>query len=348
MTLPGQPIADPITAPQPLVDPNLVPPGGPVNYHDPAVAAAVQSARQDEKRKLYSTIEKNKATIAAQNTRQAQLETELADLQAKVARVGQPELKGDAAVQARIDELSRQLTTTSQRNEELNRQIRQGQLDTYKERRLREVGPEVFVEMVGGGSEHEIEESILRARETFVSQQAFFYNQFQQRQVMPPGYVPPGYVPAGFQPQPQPGYYYPPQVQQPPAPTAPATFQPQPQFFEPPTAFVDAPPAATFIPAAPPPAPHFPNPAPQARGYYQSAMDAGRAAAGAPGIYTATAAMAPGFPSVAAGGSLPPQRQTSQHDLKSVTSEEAIRSGAYKENRAAVLASVRNTTVARR
>lgn len=311
------------------VDPNVMPPG-PVNYQDPAVAAAVQRARQEEKQKLYSTLDKNKRTLQNMENRQGELLNEIETLRSQVAKAGQPELKGDAAVMAKVDELNRSLQDATRRNEDLNRQIRQSQLESYKERRLREAGGEVFVEMVGGVSEAEIDESINRAQEHFQRQRDFFYQQFSRTAPQPhPGHaysVQPGY---GY-PPPVPGAYYPNQGQPPQA--APV--------------YVAEPTAPEAFPLAPAPAPAL-QPIPANRGYYQTAMAQGAMAAGVPGVHHVPAAPSPGFPSVSAGVAPAPQRAT-QHDLKTMTSEDAIRSGNYKENRAAILASVRQQHGARR
>lgn len=351
-----QPIAAPNTAPTPM-DPNAP------TFDNPHFASAIQRARQEEKQKLYSTINGTKKKLQEAEQRQAAMEAEMADLKSRLDRVGQPELKGDAAIQARIDELSRQLTASTQQNQDLNRQIRAGQLEAYKERRLREVGPEIFVQLVGGATESEIDESIARAQASYAEQRDFFAAQWGLRPGMHPAYpyqaphaaLPAAYpypapaptpgfptaaapAPAAFYPQPgtlPPGYY---------PPTQPA--QPQPYIAAP----VEAPPAP--VPAAPvapaayaPPAPS-PVPAPVADPYYARAMEEARArSTGMPGVAIYPR---PGFPTPVAAGSAPAPAIPTQTDLKTMTSEEAIRSGAYAKNRGAILESVRTVQVGRR
>lgn len=339
-TLAEQPIVNPNVTPNMEVFPVNAPSAAAQqpNFSDPAVVAAVQRARQEEKQKLYGTINKNKDTMREQSQRLEAQQSEINDLRTQIASLSKGELKGDAAVQAALESLKAELQATTRRNEELNRQIRQSQLDSYRERRLREIGTEIFVEMVGGQTEAEIDYSIERAAEAYQAQKQHFYNQFSRGypQPMPmqmpvTAYPVPAQVPVGFTP---PAYYPPnmatpaPNIAAPNVTPAPST----PDQYQAPMMPMNTYPVAPQSVGTPNTAPN-----PVVRGYYHNAMMGGQAN---PNL-SVVPAQPSGFPSIP-NGVTPAMPATSQQDLKNLTSEDAVRSGAYAQNRDKVLASVRS------
>jgi len=167
------PIADPSSSAVPAVLPALTPPVATqsvatpstqtVNLDDPAVIAAIEAARKEEKGKLYGTqtklkeeIDSLKDQLRAKQTPDEQLKSQLGELQTK------------------LEETNTRLAETIADGERTKQQAayekRQLQLQNFLDRRLREeekLGNKLIVELVSGTSEQEIDESITFAKSEY-------------------------------------------------------------------------------------------------------------------------------------------------------------------------------------
>jgi len=167
---PGQPTTPaPAQTQTPAQDPAQAPSNNPPQ--DAAltapdnVVAMIEKARQDEKAKLYGTLEKVKADAKANAEALEAANTKLKEMEV----IANKDLTADQRVEARITALQEQIASEkkareedAKRHTEENRRI---ELDSYKHRRLAEVGvANLIPEFVGGDSPEAIDASILVAQ----------------------------------------------------------------------------------------------------------------------------------------------------------------------------------------
>lgn len=174
VALPGAPgmqqpsLQDPNVAAQPAVPPL-----------DVSVTALIERARQDEKAKLYGTLEKAKAEVKANAEALAAAEKRAKEFEA----LANKDLTSDQRIEARITALQEQIAKERQAREneaaEAKKQIQLTQLDAYKHRRLAEVGiSKLIPEFVGGDTTEMIDASILVAQAEYQRLRQVMYAEF--------------------------------------------------------------------------------------------------------------------------------------------------------------------------
>lgn len=135
------------------------------------VDALLAKVRKEEKDKLYPQIDshKNKIDTLEQlvNSLKAQIDAQSKDGDKNTKKV----VDENVALLEKIEALQAQMNDTNVRLEQ-ERKDRENertklQLDTYRERKLREAGEDIIPELVTGATEAEIDESIAHSRSRF-------------------------------------------------------------------------------------------------------------------------------------------------------------------------------------
>lgn len=196
--MPVEPINAPVATVQPVTLPGT--PGNPIPANDPNanpavqtsnitspdnVVAMIEKARQDEKAKLYGTIEKTKAEAKAQADALEAANRRVKELEALTNK----DLTSDQRLAKQIADLQADIANERKMREESDRQsqarLRQTELDSYKHRRLAEVGINTLLpDLVGGDSPEMIDASILVAQAERVRLREQFFTEFQAQHGM--------------------------------------------------------------------------------------------------------------------------------------------------------------------
>ncbi len=298
---------------------------------NPEVVRLIEQVRNEEKQKLYSTINKTKESQKTLENELRQIKAEHEATMKKLKEQETSQLPADEKLKKQLAEMEAQFASTQKQLLDqvtmLNHQSQMQKIEAYKERRLREemVNGPLFVEQVVGNSEEEIEQAIQQSRINYTTLRNQFLTEFLQQQEaakrlqefqqqqqatasnqqpLPTGNfqgVNPYYVRNGFPPGAM--------TQRMPVP------QVSPQTI-----------SYQFNPAGMP----QPNP-----GYYQQSFQQ------VPTQQVAQPQQATGFPSTPAVSS--PVSNQMQNQMKNLTSEEAIRSGEYAKQRQNILNSIRQT-----
>ena len=169
-------------------------------HSDPDLTKAIEAARKEEKNKLYGQIE---ALKTADQTKATELELTKKKLEEankileasksseadKTKTIEQKLAEVDAKYKTEIENLRKQGEESEKRFAEA---LRIKELSAYRERRIREAGDSIIAEMVVGGTEAEIDEAIVKAKQTFEAYSAKVSEKVKKELNMPPGVNPPG------------------------------------------------------------------------------------------------------------------------------------------------------------
>lgn len=135
------------------------------------IAEAEAKARDEEKTKLYKTLEREKSERAQAQTERDTLQKQIDELKAAERKRELEGMKPNEQVQARLSDLESQLK--AERDAKLaletgtKAQFRAMELVAYRERVLRTYGDQIIPEMVGGNSEEEIDRSAVSAHKRY-------------------------------------------------------------------------------------------------------------------------------------------------------------------------------------
>lgn len=159
----------------PVENPPIIPETPPVSDADliknPAVRALVESARKQEKDKLYKTIDSKDEQLKTLNLRIEDLEKQLSDKES-VAMDEVKELKETITLMQQqqadlLKALADEKELAAKEKAEAEIQRRAAELKAYKEAKLREAGDELILELVKGDTEEEIDQSIEIAKQKY-------------------------------------------------------------------------------------------------------------------------------------------------------------------------------------
>lgn len=124
------------------------------------VKALVETVRKQEKDKLYKTIEQKEKEAK-------ELKEKYDAAQESLKKYEEQNLSFEEKLQLQIEALRQEhealVEALKKEKEEAERKAHEAELQAYKEQRLREVGDEIIVELVGGNTKEEIDTSIERA-----------------------------------------------------------------------------------------------------------------------------------------------------------------------------------------
>lgn len=143
------------------------------------VKELIESARKQEKDKLYKTLE--------QREREAkELEAKLKEANKAIEEFQQQNLTFEERIQLEIQKVKEEqqalVEQLRREKEEAEKQARQKHLEAYKAAKLREAGEEIIPELVGGNSEEEIDRSIELAKAKYQEIAQKFAAQAKQQQ----------------------------------------------------------------------------------------------------------------------------------------------------------------------
>jgi len=130
----------------------------------PDVRSLVENARSQEKAKLYKSLESKEGEIR-------QLKEEIDSMKAQLTAKENDSLSEMTVLQNEIkatkDKFEALIVSIESEREAEREKRRKAELDAYKERRLREVGDELVLALVGGNSEEAIDASIEMATQEY-------------------------------------------------------------------------------------------------------------------------------------------------------------------------------------
>lgn len=133
---------------------------------DRDVIKAIESARSEEKQKLYGRMKEMEEKLEKSKG----LEEKFKAAQEKLEKLKTDDSNDDktseqaAEMEKKLAELSAQMTT---QQEVFKQAFREQQLEAYRERRLREAGSDLIPDLVGGATEAEIDLSITKAKQSY-------------------------------------------------------------------------------------------------------------------------------------------------------------------------------------
>jgi uncharacterized protein YhaN len=170
------PVIPPIdTETPPVENPPVPTPTPPVSDADliknPAVKTLIETARKQEKDKLYKTIDAKDEQIKTLTGRIEDLEKQLNDKES----VNMEDMKSLQETITLLQQQQADLLKVMQEQKELSEKEkadalkaqRAAELKAYKEAQLREAGDELVVELVKGDTEEEIDQSIEFAKQKY-------------------------------------------------------------------------------------------------------------------------------------------------------------------------------------
>lgn len=130
----------------------------------PEVVNLLETARTQEKNKLYKSIETKEAEIKS-------LKEGIEQLKAQLSTKENENLSEVQLLQKQIEELQKNhsvlVDSLKAERDAAEREKRKAELRAYKEARLREVGDNLILGLVGGDDEREIDESIELAKQEY-------------------------------------------------------------------------------------------------------------------------------------------------------------------------------------
>lgn len=140
----------------------------PKGLSEEEVAARVEKARADEKKKAFAKVEKLSAELKSGSSKQAELEKQL-----KEAQKSLDDIRSGSSTE--VETITAELREMRKANEALNKQIeavadeatarvRQSEVNAHRAARLGDVAPE-FQDMVTGDTEEEVDASIAKLKE---------------------------------------------------------------------------------------------------------------------------------------------------------------------------------------
>jgi hypothetical protein len=151
---------------------------------------AITKARQEERAKLHSQIDREKEERAKLQKDLEELKKQQEALLAQKNEEEKSRLKPDERRDREFKELQEKLLQAQQQGQEqiaqLQAHLRATALTAYRERALREVGNAVIPELVNGASEQEIDRSVQIAHEVYNNLHTSFARQYGINPGQPP------------------------------------------------------------------------------------------------------------------------------------------------------------------
>jgi septal ring factor EnvC (AmiA/AmiB activator) len=140
----------------------------------------VQTARKQEKDKLYKSIEQKEAEAK-------QFKDQLLAAQDSLKKFETDNLSFEDRLKAELDQIKKDhdllVSTLQAEKEQAEKAARQKALEAYQAKQLRAAGEELILELVGGNSEEEIDRSIELAKEKYQEIASKFAGQQQAQTV---------------------------------------------------------------------------------------------------------------------------------------------------------------------